>query len=83
MKATAILEFTSLQSGVSKSTGKPYFRGKFLDSDAEEFLSFFMDEELFHALESLEKHTPVSVTLNISLTSKFFKLEAVEALATH
>lgn len=42
-----------------------------------------MDEELFHALESLEKHTPVSVTLNISLTSKFFKLEAVEALATH
>ena len=83
MKARCVLELTSLQSGVSSKSGKPYHKGKFLDSEAEEFVSLFMDETLFRSLESMEKHTPVCVTLSISLNSKFFKLEAVEPIETN
>ena len=82
MIVTGEAKFTSVQSGVSAKTGKEYFRAKFLDSDAEEFITFFIDEEVCHGLESLKKGAPVILTLSLALASKYFRLESVEPIET-
>lgn len=80
MQATGELVLTSLKTGTSNKSGKPYYSAKFLDSEAEEFVTFFIDEPLFHALEELPKGAPVIVTMNLALASKYFTLESVEAI---
>ena len=80
MKVTGELEFTSLKTGTSNKNGKPYYSAKFLDALAEEFVTFFVEEPLFHVLEELPKGTPVLVIMNLALASKYFTLESVEPL---
>ncbi len=83
MKVSGEGMFASCRSGVSKKTGKNYFSAKFLDSEAEEFVNFFIEEPLYHALENMPKNTPVILTLNLALASKYFRLESVEPIETH
>lgn len=83
MIATGEGRIASVRHGVSKKTGKEYFAVKILDTEAEEFVNFFIEEELFNELESLPKNTPVILTLNLALASKYFRLESIEPIETH
>lgn len=80
MRVTGEADFISAKSGVSKKTGKDYFTAKFLDAEAEEFAQFFIEESLFHELETLPKHTSVILTLDVALQSRYFSLISIEVV---
>lgn len=82
MDVTGKLYFGSCSYGTSRKTGKPYYIAKFRDPQAEEYVSFFIEEPLFHVLENLPKDSPVVLTLNLSINRKYFKLESVEPIET-
>lgn len=75
--------FISANQGISKKTGKPYYAAKVHDPQAEEYATIFTSEELFHEFEQIPTHTPVILNLNLSLNSRFFRLESIEIIATH
>lgn len=83
MIATGEGRIASVRRGVSKKTKAEYFAVKILDAEAEEFVNFFIEEDLFNELESLPKNTPVILTLNLALASKYFRLESIEPIETH
>lgn len=78
MVATGKGRLASVRHGVSKKTGEAYFAVKILDTEAEEFVNFFIEEELFNEVESLPKNAPVMLTLNLALASKYFRLVSIE-----
>lgn len=82
MIATGKGRIASVRRGVSKKTGENYFSVKILDDEAEEFVNFFIEEELFNELESLPKNTTVVLTLNLALASKYFRLVSIEPVET-
>lgn len=69
---------------VSRATGMKNDREwnslKFLDEDAEEFFRIFVEKDLYNKMESVQKNTPVMLTLTITPNSKYWKLEAIEIL---
>ncbi len=82
MIATGKGRIASVRHGVSKKTGEEYFAVKILDTEAEEFVNFFIEEELFNELETLPKNTPVMLTLDLALASKYFRLVSIEPVET-
>lgn len=69
--------FISTKMGTKKN-GENWYAGKFLDNDADEFFSVFVDENLFNKMKSLSKHTPVVLTLNLVPGQKYFSMESIE-----
>lgn len=78
MKLTGESMFVSARAG--QKNGKEWHMLKFLDEDAEEFFTAFVDETLFGQFQTLPKHTPVLLTLNLVPGQKYFSLESVEIL---
>lgn len=70
--------FVSARAG--NKNGKAWHMSKFLDEDAEEFFTAFVDETLFEQFQTLPKHTPVLLTLNLVPGQKYFSLESVEII---
>ena len=79
MKLTGESMFVSARAG--KKNGKEWHMLKFLDEDAEEFFTAFVDETLSRQFQILPKHTPVLLTLNLVPGQKYFSLESVEVLS--
>lgn len=73
--------FKAANHGISKKTGKPYNTVKVLDDEADEFITFFVDDELFQVCQFLEKNTPVCLTIELVVSSRFAKLISVEVIA--
>lgn len=71
MTGIAKAKYVRLMSGVTKEQ-KPYYNGKFLDDEQENFVSFFMDEILFNKINqmNLSKGDEVILTLSISIGFK-------------
>ena len=82
MIVTGEATFTSLNNGTSRKTGKPWFSAKFLDSGAEEYATLFISEELYNELQEIPTHTPVLLTLNLSMSSRYFRLASIEPIET-
>lgn len=69
--------FVSRKSGLKKN-GEAWYSVKFLDDDADEFFTCFVDERLFNAFEGISRKTAVTLTLELVPGSKFFNLEDFE-----
>lgn len=80
MVVTGEARFKNAKSGTSKKTGKEYFTSKFLDEHAEEFVTFFVSQELFEECQKLAKDTPVILTLELAVASRYAKLVAIEVM---
>ena len=78
MRLTGESMFVSARAG--QKNGKEWHMLKFLDEDAEEFFTAFVDETLSRQFQKLPKHTPVNLTLNLVPGQKYFSLESVEAI---
>ncbi len=78
MKLTGESMFVSARAG--QKNGKEWHMIKFLDEDAEEFFTAFVDETLFEQFQTLPKHTAVMLTINLVPGLKYFSLESVEIL---
>lgn len=79
MTVTGELEFISTKTGTKKD-GTPWYSGKFLDNEHDEFFTAFFDEELFRSLSKLQKHTPVLLTLNWVAGTKYYDISCIEVL---
>ncbi len=79
MRLTGESMFVSARAG--QKNGKEWHMLKFLDEDAEEFFTAFVDETLSRQFQKLPKHTPVNLTLNLVPGQKYFSLESVEVLS--
>ena len=73
-------ESTYISSRSGQKNGKEWHMVKFLDEDAEEFFTAFVDENMFKLFEGLPKHSAVVLTLNLVPGQKYFSLESVEIL---
>lgn len=78
MRLTGESMFVSARAG--NKNGKDWHMAKFLDEDAEEFFTAFVDETLFEQFQTLPKHTSVILTLNLVPGQKYFSLESVEII---
>lgn len=78
MLVTGKCIYKSANSGVSSKTEKPYWILKFLDDDAEEFFTFFVSQELFQLCSSIRKDTPVCLTVDLKVSTRFVKLIDVQ-----
>ncbi len=76
MKLTGESMFVSARAG--QKNGKDWHMLKFLDEDAEEFFTAFVDETLFEQFQTLPKHTAVILTLNLVPGKNYFSVESVE-----
>ena len=76
MHVTGESSFISAKAG--KKNEKDWFMAKFLDEDADEFFTAFINEELFQELQGMEKKTPVILTLNLVPGQKYFSVESIE-----
>lgn len=76
MQVTGESSFVSAKAG--KKNGKDWFMAKFLDDNADEFFTAFINEELFQELQGMEKKTPVILTLNLVPGQKYFSIESIE-----
>ena len=79
MTVTGESIFISAKQGTKKD-GSTWFMLKFLDNDADEFFSVFVDEKIFSEMSACVKHTPVLMTLNIVPGSKYFDLANLEVV---
>ena len=71
--------FISSKTGLKKDQ-KPWFSLKFLDEDAEEYFTLFVDDKLFNHFQGVGKKTGVILTMEILPGSKFCTLKNVEIL---
>lgn len=78
MRLTGESMFVSARAG--NKNGKDWHMAKFLDEDAEEFFTAFVDETLFEQFQTLPKHTSVILTLNLVPGQKYFSLESAEII---
>ncbi len=69
--------FVSRKSGLKKN-GDAWFSIKFLDDEADEFFTCFVDEKLFNTFEGITKKTAVGLTLDLVPGSKYFSLVGFE-----
>lgn len=68
--------FVSAKTG--QKNGKDWFMAKFLDEDADEFFTAFINEDLYRDLQGVAKKTPVVLTLNLVPGQKYFSVETIE-----
>ena len=73
-------ETTYISAKSGNKNGKDWFAVKFLDEDAEEFFTCFMDEQMFGNFQGLPKRAAVILTLNLVPGQKYFSLESVEII---
>lgn len=78
MRVTGESRFIAVKTG--QKNGKDWFMAKFLDENAEEFFTAFINAELFRALEGVSKKTPVVLTLELVPGQKYFTIESIEAI---
>ena len=76
MIVTGEAKYISAKSG--SKNGKGWYILKFLDEEADEFFTLFVEKELFDALEGLPKKAPLILTLHIVPGQKFCRLENIE-----
>lgn len=76
MYVTGESSFVSVKAGTKN--GKDWFMAKFLDNNADEFFTAFINEELYQELQGMEKKTPVILTMNLVPGQKFFSVENIE-----
>lgn len=76
MQVTGESSFVSVKTG--KKDGKDWFMAKFLDDNADEFFTAFIEKELYQELQGMEKKTPVILTLNLVPGQKYFSVESIE-----
>ena len=76
MKVTGESSFISAKAGAKN--GKDWFMAKFLDEDADEFFTAFINAELYQELQGMERKTPVVLTMNLVPGQKFFAVESIE-----
>lgn len=76
MHVTGESSFVSVKAGTKN--GKDWFMAKFLDNNADEFFTAFINEELYQELQGMEKKTPVILTMNLVPGQKFFSVENIE-----
>lgn len=79
MRLTGESMYISSKTGKKKDSSD-WFSSKFLDDESDEFFTVFLEEDLYHQLSQLPKHTPVMLTLNLVPGQKYFSLENVEVL---
>lgn len=77
---TLIGESVFISTRAGQKNGKDWYMVKFLDEDAEEFFTAFVNETLFEQFQTLPKHTAVVLTVNLVPGQKYFSLESVEIL---
>lgn len=80
MRLTGESVFVSAISGTSQKTGKAYCRVKFLDEQADEFFTAYVDASMYESLMEFKKHTPVILTLNLVPGQSYFTLESIELI---
>lgn len=73
-------KYVSAKTGLKKD-GASYFMVKFLDEDADEFFTCFVDSELFNGIQGVPKKTPVLLTMCLVPGQKYVKLENIEVLS--
>ena len=73
MIAEGKLEFVSARTGINK-TGKSYNILKFLDDVSEEFVTMFVDSEVFESAQDIQKGTNVLVEFEMTVGKTFAKL---------
>ena len=78
MNVTGETSFVSVKCG--NKNDKHWYMAKFLDNDADEFFTAFIDKDLYADLEGVEKKTPVVLTMNLVPGQKFFTVESREIL---
>lgn len=78
MIVTGEAQYVSAKSG--SKNGKGWYILKFLDEEAEEFFTLFVDKELYDAIEGIPKKAPVILTLRIVPGQKYLRLEAIELI---
>lgn len=71
--------FISSKTGLKKDN-TPWYSLKFLDEDAEEFFTMFVDDKLFNHFQGVGKKTGVILTMETLPGSKFCTLRNVEIL---
>ena len=79
MRVTCNSVFIATRRGISKA-GKEYLNAKFHDKEANEYFILFIGEDLFNDLNEMPKDTPVLLTLDIVVSSKYISLVSVEEL---
>ncbi len=72
--------FMAVRSGTSKA-GKPFYTAKFLDKDADEFYTIFIDEDMYNDLKEMQRSTPVLLTIDEVIGSKYISLVSVEEIS--
>ena len=68
--------------GTSKKTGRDWFSVKVHDAQSEEYATLFVSEEEFQAYSQIPTHSPVLLNLNLSLATRYFRLESIEPIET-
>lgn len=77
MQVTGESSFISVRDG-QKSDGTKWYMAKFLDENADEFFTAFIEKELYQELQGMEKKTPVILTMNLVPGQKYFSIESIE-----
>lgn len=77
MVLTGKAEFICRRDGVKKD-GTPWYYIKLLDSDADEFITAFVDERIYKEFEKVARRTGVVLTLNLVPGKKYFSVEGYE-----
>lgn len=78
MYLTGESRFISVKAG--QKNGKDWFMVKFLDENADEFFSAFINEDLYKDLEGIPKRTPVVLNLQLVPGQKYFSVESIEVV---
>lgn len=78
MLVTGESRFISVKAG--QKNGKDWFMVKFLDENADEFFTAFINEDLYRDLEGVAKKTPVVLTLQLVPGQKYFTVESIEVV---
>ena len=80
MRVTGESIFITVRSGTSKA-GKEYYTAKFLDKDADEFYTIFIEEDMFNDLKEMQRNTPVILTIDEVIGQKYVSLISVEEIS--
>lgn len=78
MLVTGESRFISVKAG--QKNDKDWFMVKFLDENADEFFTAFINKDLYQDLEGVAKKTPVVLTLQLVPGQKYFTVESIEVV---
>lgn len=79
MYLTGESQFIASKQG-KKKNGDDWYSLKFLDEAKEDFFVAFVDEDTYQQYANIKKGTPVQLTVEMLLGSKYFDIKNIELL---